>query len=86
MRPGIRIDLYNKKSIMIHEKDFERAQEIIRNFVGNTENAESEQETESSGYSSWDKLRIFIGAVLCGWVMPGKRWEQKKKSKNKKAV
>ena len=82
MRPGIRIDLYNKKTIMVHEKDIERAQDILRNFVGNTKKAEPEQEHQSANYSFLDKCRMVIEALLFGWVMPGKRWK-KKKDKNK---
>jgi len=84
MRPGIRIPLYNKKTIMVHEKDLERAQEILRSFIKNIENAKPRHEIESSKYSLFDKCRMVIEALLFGWVMPGKRVQQK--NKNKKAV
>ena len=86
MRPGIRVALFNKKTIMVHEKDIERAQEIIKSFVGNIEAAKSEEELESSKYSYFDKFRVVFEALVFGWVMPGKRWQKKKKSKNEKAV
>ena len=81
MRPGIRIDLYNKKAIMVHEKDIEKAQELLKNFFCNIEKAEPDREYGSSTYSFLDKCRMVVEALLFGWVMPGKRWEQKKKSK-----
>ena len=84
MRPGIRIDLYNKKAIMVHEKDIDKAQELLKNFVGNIEKAEPEKTHGSSNYSFLDKCRMVVEALFFGWIMPGKRWEQKKK--NKKAV
>ena len=78
MRPGIRIALFNKKTIMVHEKDFARAQEILRSFLGNIEEAESELETEASNYSFFDKCRMVVEAILFGWIMPGKRFRGKK--------
>ncbi len=77
MRPGIRIALFNKKTIMVHEQDFERAQELLRNFLSNLEETEPEQETGSSDYSFLDKCRLVIEALLFGWIMPGKRWRNK---------
>ena len=76
MRPGIRIALFNKKTIMVQEQDLDRAQEILRNFLGNIE--ASEPETGPSNYSFLDKCRMVIEAFLFGWVMPGKRWQRKK--------
>ena len=82
MRPGIRIPLFNKKTIMVHENDHKKAQEIINEFVGNIEQAEAEQDTESLKFSTLDKFRIVIEAVLFGWIMPGKRLQNKKKKNN----
>ena len=78
MRPGIRIALFNNKTIMVHEKDHDRAQEILRNFLGNIKETEPAQELGSSNYSFLDKCRMVIEALLFGWVMPGKRWQRKK--------
>ena len=86
MRPGLRVPLFNKKTIMVHEKDVERAQEIMKSFVGNIETAKPKEQLESSTYSFFDKFRLVFEALVFGWVMPGKRWQKKKKSKNKKAV
>ena len=76
MRPGIRIALFNKKTIMVHDQDLDRAQEILRNFLGNI--AETEPEASPSDYSFLDKCRMVIEAFLFGWIMPGKRWPRKK--------
>lgn len=80
MRPGIRIALFNKKTIMVHEQDLERAQEILKNFLGNIE--ATRPEPESSNYSFLDKCRMVIEALLFGWVMPGKKWRHTKKPYN----
>jgi hypothetical protein len=78
MRPGIRIALFNKKTIMVHEQDLDRAQEILRNFLGNIEETEPVPEPGSSNYSFLDKCRMVIEALLFCWIMPGKRWQRKK--------
>ncbi|PLX78309.1 MAG: hypothetical protein C0616_14910, partial [Desulfuromonas sp.] len=80
MSPGIRIVLFNKKTIMVQEQDLDRAQEILRNFLDNIEETEPEPGSGSSNYSLLDKCRMVIEALLFGWVMPGKRWQRKKKS------
>ncbi|MBW6512876.1 MAG: DUF2007 domain-containing protein [Desulfuromonadaceae bacterium] len=84
MRPGIRIEQFNKKTFMVHEKDLERANEIIGIFIDNINESESGQEPESPKYSFFDKCRMVMEVVLFGWIMPGKRW-QRKKNKDKVA-
>ena len=78
MRPGIRIALFNKKTIMVDEQDLGRAQEIVSDFLGNIAGTELQQGTESPHYSFLDKCRMVIEALLFGWIMPGKRWRSKK--------
>ena len=82
MRPGIRIPLFNKKTIMVHEQDIKRAQEILRTFLGNIPEHQPEPKMEASSYSILDKCRMVIEAILFGWIMPGKRWRAKKPDKH----
>jgi hypothetical protein len=82
LRPGIRIALFNKKTIMVHAQDLARAQQILSDFLGNIEQAEPELGPESTHYSFLDKCRMVIEALLFGWVMPGKRWQRKKPPQN----
>jgi hypothetical protein len=79
MRPGVRIALFNKKTIMVHERDIERAQEILRRFLDNMAETEPTNQSGASGYSLRDKCRMVIEALLFGWIMPGKRWQQEEK-------
>ncbi|MBE0502995.1 MAG: DUF2007 domain-containing protein [Desulfuromonadales bacterium] len=78
MRSGIQIELFNKKTIMVSEQDYESAQAVILNFLGNIDEAEQEQETITASYSFLDKLRMVFEGLIFGWVMPGRRWRKDK--------
>lgn len=82
MRPGIRIALFNNKTIMVDEQDLDRAQEILKDFLGNIKEAEAADEPGSAHYSFLDKCRMVLEALLFGWVMPGKKWQRKKTPNN----
>ncbi|MDH3998152.1 MAG: DUF2007 domain-containing protein [Desulfuromonadales bacterium] len=83
MRPGLRIALYNKKTIMVHKQDHARAQELLRDFLVNIECVEeAEAGVELAEYSLFDKCRMVVEFLLFGWAMKGKRRRKGKGGQN----
>ena len=74
MRTGPPIELFNAKTIMVSEKDFERACEIISDYQSNVK-----PEVTRSEYSLKDKIRMVIETLLFSWFIPGKKWRKKSK-------
>ena len=75
MRPGVQIELFNRKTIMVPERYFEKSCEILRSYL---ENLEPEtHEISSNSYSASDKLRMVFEALVFGWIMPGNKWRRK---------
>ena len=72
MRTGPPIDLFNAKAIMVSEKHFERASEIISDYLNNVKT-----EVFKSEYSLKDKIRMVIETLLFSWFIPGKKWRKK---------
>ena len=81
MRSGIQIELFNKKTIMVSEQDYENARAVILNFLGNIDVAEQEQATTTASYSFFDKVRMVFEGLIFGWVMPGRRWRKDKEDR-----
>ncbi len=77
MEVGPPIDIYNMKTIMIEDKDEERARELLQDFL----KATKEDAAEAPEYSLFDKLRIAVEFLLFNWAMPG-RHRTKKKNEN----
>jgi hypothetical protein len=72
MRIGPKIDLFNAKSIMVFEAHFERASELISDYLNNVQS-----EIFKSEYSLKDKIRMIIETLLFSWFIPGKKWRKK---------
>ena len=72
MRTGPPIELFNAKSILVSEKYFERASEIITDYLNNVH-----AEVSKSEYSLKDKIRMVIETLLFSWFIPGKKWRKK---------
>jgi len=68
MRIGPKVDLINKKTIMVAPDDRNRAQEIISNFL----QCDEEDEGESK-YSISQKVRMITEALLFTWFIPGRK-------------
>jgi hypothetical protein len=71
LKIGPRIDLFNAKNIFVHENDFDRAKELVADFLSLKKAGTANEHQEK--YSLFDKLRMIIEALLFGWIMPGKR-------------
>lgn len=70
LRIGPVIELYNAKTIMVDEEDYERAAELIADYLKNTQH---DLKNFKSEYSLFDRIRVIIEAFLFGWIVPGKR-------------
>ena len=70
------IPLYNLKTIMVVEDQFDEAAAVISGFVG-SEKASKAHETR---YSLWDKIRMVLEGLLFTWFMPGRRWRKRKET------
>lgn len=68
------IDLYNKKMIFVQDDQHELARELLKDFIDKTDDPE---ETPSVKYSTFDKIRMTIEALLFTWMIPGKRKKKK---------
>jgi hypothetical protein len=73
---GPKIDLFNAKTIMVPESQYERAQEITNDFLIRIRET---REPFRSSYSLMDKIRMFIEFICFAWVIPGNRWQKRKK-------
>ncbi|RPI76723.1 MAG: DUF2007 domain-containing protein [Desulfobacteraceae bacterium] len=69
LKPGPAIWLYNNKIIMVPEADFERAGELIVDYLAQVEVKPQNRESE---HSLFDKIRMGVEFVMFGWFMPGK--------------
>jgi len=74
LKVGLKIDLFNAKTILVPDEEYERAHEIIEDFISNQEIT---SEDETIGISLRDKIRMIVEAILFSWFMPGKRWRKK---------
>lgn len=69
MRVGPQIELLNKKTIMVSPEDAERAQMIISDFL----NRELPEEEIEEKYTTPQKLRMILEALVFGWFIPERR-------------
>lgn len=74
MMVGPTIQMFNAKCILVDERDFDRAKELLNDFLEQTS-----VDIRGSSYSVFDKIRLVIETVLFGWIMPGRSRRQKKR-------
>ena len=70
MEVGPRIELFNKKMILIQDEQYERAKELLADYLSRTED---KTEVSEVRYSLLDKIRMAIEVLLFGWLMPGRK-------------
>ena len=64
--PGLQIQSYNARSVMVPESCATRAVEVI-------EELQLDQPTPATAPTGWDKLRMVLEAFLLGWMVPGRQ-------------
>ncbi len=66
---GPHIGLYNAKMIQVQDDQYEKAKELLSDYI---EKTSVPIEDTFKGYSLFDKIRMAIEFFIFGWVMPGK--------------
>jgi len=74
LKVGPKIDLFNAKTIMVADHQYDLACDIIQDIVSNNEPPGEDNKTS---FSLIDKVRMIVEAILFTWFMPGKRWRKK---------
>jgi hypothetical protein len=83
LKVGPKIELFNAKTIMVAEKDYEVSKEIVDDFLKNTQEVLAKTKSK---YSIRDKIRMVIEAILFTWFIPGNRWNKRKPKHNNKSL
>ena len=79
LKAGPSIELLNQKTIMVDKNYAIQAKELIADFL---KSIKEDSNINTSRYSLLDKLRMFFEVILFGWIMPGKKWPEKKENKD----
>ncbi len=66
---GPHIGLFNAKMIKVQDDQYEKAKELLTDYL---EKTHQEIEEPLRKYSLFDKIRMVIEFLLFNWVMPGK--------------
>lgn len=64
--------------IMVQDNQYERAKELLADYLDKTENKVEKSEVR---YSLFDKIRMAFEVLLFGWFIPGKRLTTKVEDK-----
>ncbi|MBI4699445.1 MAG: DUF2007 domain-containing protein [Nitrospirae bacterium] len=67
---GPQIDLYNQKTIMVQDDQYDRAKDVMSDYLQQTEVID---EKPLGKYTLFDKLRIVAEFLMFGWVIPGRK-------------
>jgi len=67
---GPRIGLFNAKMIEVQDDQYERAKELLADYLDKTEKKTEDPENK---YSLFDKIRMVFEVLLFGWIMPGRK-------------
>lgn len=71
---GFKVDLYNARTIMVPENEYEEAREILEDFLAKTRHSSPVSERS---FSLGDRVRMVIEFLLFSWIVPGNRWKKK---------
>ena len=66
---GPQIGLFNATMIQVQDDQFEKARELLADYLEKTRN---QVEKPLQKYSIFDKIRMVIEFLLFGWLVPGK--------------
>ena len=73
LQVGPPIDLFNLKTIMVSEDQYERAKEIVDDFLASTKNIST---PPPHRYSLTDKIRMVFETLIFTWFIPGNKWKR----------
>ncbi len=66
---GPNIGLFNAKMIKVQDDHYEKAKELLADYL---EKTHEQAEEPLKKYSMFDKIRMVIEFLLFNWVIPGK--------------
>jgi len=75
LQVGPQIDLFNAKTIMVSEDQYEKAKEIVEYFLTNTRDISVPL---PSSYCLIDKIRMVFETLIFSWFIPGNKWKRRK--------
>lgn len=67
MQVGPRTGLFNAKMIEVQDDHYERAKELLTDYLEKTKKNTEESEEK---YSLFDKIRMLFEVLAFGWIMP----------------
>jgi hypothetical protein len=65
--------LYNEKTIMVAEDQYDWAVAILNSFV----TRDKASKVQEARHSLLGRIRMIFETLLLGWIMPGQRWRKK---------
>ena len=71
--PGMQIDLYNVRTIMVPEGAAETAREVLAHFLDGHNEPAAADPAVGSRLSTWDRVRLIAELLICGWCVPRAR-------------
>ena len=77
LRIGVVIELYNAKTIMVNEEDYIRASELVSDYLSKTKIQWAKGDKFQSEYSLFDKIRVILEVIICGWTVPPRSKRQR---------
>jgi hypothetical protein len=67
---GPHIGLYNAKTIEVRDDQYDRARELLSDYLEKTEKKSEEPGKE---YTLFDKIRMVVEVLVFNWLMPGRK-------------
>ena len=68
--PGMQIDLYNVRTVMVPEAAAETARELLAHFVHRHDEPAATSSGEQERLSWWDRTRLIFELIVFGWCVP----------------
>ena len=66
---GPNIGLFNAKMIQVHDEQYDKARELLSDYIEKTEKKLEEADRQ---YSLFDKIRMVLEVLVFSWLMPGR--------------
>ena len=63
---------------MVNEEDYDRASELVSDYLKNTESETPDNNEFKSEYSLFDKIRVLLETIICGWTVPPRTKTQRR--------
>jgi hypothetical protein len=68
--PGMQIELYNVRTIMVPEAALEAARDLLAHFVDRHDEPVDTTAGETERLSGWERVRLIAELILFGWCVP----------------